>query len=183
MLVLLLLLLLLLPNMVFKVHTSKCVGSNPVHVPHDWYETSDLLIGGMASLMHYFSPEIVFNMHPSQVSIAATPTLVTKFYQHILALVFAVDEINDNPRILPNVTLGFHIYDSYTDSKMTYRTTMDLLFKSHHFIPNYKCGTQENVIGAIGGFSSDTSSRMADILGLFKIPQVGSEKQRNGDFP
>ncbi|XP_053225704.1 vomeronasal type-2 receptor 26-like [Podarcis raffonei] len=126
----------------------------------------------MASLMHYFSPEIVFNMHPSRVSIASTPTLVTKFYQHILALVFAVDEINDNPRILPNVTLGFHIYDSYTDSKMTYRTTMDLLFKSHHFIPNYKCGTQENLIGVIGGFSSDTSSRMADILGLFKIPQI-----------
>ncbi|XP_034957898.2 vomeronasal type-2 receptor 26-like [Zootoca vivipara] len=99
-------------------------------------------------------------------------SVVTKFYQHILALVFAIDEINDNPNILPNVTLGFHIYDSYTDSRMTYRTILDLLFKSHHFVPNYKCGTQENVIGVIGGFSSDTSSRMADILGLFKIPQI-----------
>nr|XP_034957597.1 vomeronasal type-2 receptor 26-like [Zootoca vivipara] len=98
--------------------------------------------------------------------------MVTKFYQHILALVFAVDEINENPRILPNVTLGLHISDSYTDSRRTYHTTMDLLFKSHHFIPNYKCGTQENVIGVIGGLSSDTSSCMADILGLYKIPQI-----------
>ncbi|XP_061446524.1 vomeronasal type-2 receptor 26-like [Rhineura floridana] len=55
---------------------------------------------------------------------------------------------------------------------MTYRTTLDLLFKSHHFIPNYKCGLQGNVIGVIGGLSYDTSSCMADILGLYKIPQI-----------
>nr|XP_028560570.1 vomeronasal type-2 receptor 26-like [Podarcis muralis] len=71
--------------------------------------------------------------------------MVTKFYQHILALVFAIDEINENPWILPNVTLGFHIYDSYTDSRKTYRTTLDLLFKSRQFFPNYKCGIQENI--------------------------------------
>ncbi|XP_060137297.1 vomeronasal type-2 receptor 26-like [Zootoca vivipara] len=95
-----------------------------------------------------------------------------KFYQHILALVFAVDEINENPKILPNSTLGFHIYDSYFDSRMTYRTTLDLLFKSHHFVPNYICGIQRKVVGVIGGLSSDTSSSMADVLGLYKIPQV-----------
>ncbi|XP_033024112.1 vomeronasal type-2 receptor 26-like [Lacerta agilis] len=98
--------------------------------------------------------------------------MVTKFYQHILALVFAVEEINENSNILPNVTLGFHIYDSYWDSKMTYCNTQDLLFNSRNFVPNYKCGTQENVIGVIGGLSSETSSNMADILGLYKIPQI-----------
>ncbi|XP_077774172.1 vomeronasal type-2 receptor 26-like [Podarcis muralis] len=179
---LVLLLLLLLPNTVFKAHASKCTGNSPVHIPHEWYEHRNLVIGGMASFMRYLFPKFVFNKHPSKV-LSDVPTVVTKFYQHILALVFAIDEINYNPNILPNVTLGFHIYDSYTDSRMTYRTILDLLFKSHHFVPNYKCGTQENVIGVIGGFSSDTSSRMADILGLFKIPQVGSENQRNGDFP
>nr|XP_028560596.1 vomeronasal type-2 receptor 26-like [Podarcis muralis] len=98
--------------------------------------------------------------------------MLTKFYQHILVLVFAVDEINENPRILPNVTLGFHIYDSYTDSRMTYRATLDLLFNTNYFVPNYQCGIQKNVIGVIGGLSSDTTSCMADILGLYKIPQV-----------
>lgn len=101
--------------------------------------------------------------------------MVTKFYQHILALVFAIDEINNNPKILPNVTLGFHIFDSYCDSKMIYRTILDLLFTSfQEFIPNYKCG-QKNVIGVIGGFGSDTTSRMADILYPYKIPQVINE--------
>uniref|UniRef100_A0A8D0DJY0 G-protein coupled receptors family 3 profile domain-containing protein n=1 Tax=Salvator merianae TaxID=96440 RepID=A0A8D0DJY0_SALMN len=98
--------------------------------------------------------------------------MVPKFYQHVLALAFAVQEINKNPNILPNVTLGFHIYDSYYVAKMTYRTTLDLLFKFHHFLPNYNCGTQNHIMGVIGGLSSDTSSKIADILHLFKIPQV-----------
>nr|XP_034992712.1 vomeronasal type-2 receptor 26-like [Zootoca vivipara] len=55
---------------------------------------------------------------------------------------------------------------------MAYRNTLDLLFKSHHFVPNYICGIQKNVVGVIGGLSSDTSSCMADVLGLYKIPQI-----------
>nr|XP_020634553.1 vomeronasal type-2 receptor 26-like [Pogona vitticeps] len=69
-----------------------------------------------------------------------------KFYQHILALAFAIHEINQNPRILPNVTLGFHIYDSYSNARMTYRTTLDLLFKMHRIVPNYECDIQKNLI-------------------------------------
>ncbi|XP_066486665.1 vomeronasal type-2 receptor 26-like [Tiliqua scincoides] len=56
--------------------------------------------------------------------------VVTKFYQQILALAFAIDEINENSEILPNISLGFHIYDSYVDARMTYRNTLDLLFHS-----------------------------------------------------
>ncbi|XP_060137292.1 vomeronasal type-2 receptor 26-like [Zootoca vivipara] len=55
---------------------------------------------------------------------------------------------------------------------MTYRSTLDLLFKSYHFVPNYKCGIQNNVIGVIGGLEPDISSHLADILGLYKIPQI-----------
>nr|XP_034992734.1 vomeronasal type-2 receptor 26-like [Zootoca vivipara] len=131
----------------------------------------------MASHMYYIVPKVSFKKNPSRDSID-TPLVVTKFYQHILALVFAVDEINENPRMLPNVSLGFHIYDSYYDSKMTYRNTLDLIFKSHHFVPNYRCGIHKNVIGVIGGLSSDTSWCMANVLGLFKIPQLHSFLQR-----
>ncbi|XP_060137320.1 vomeronasal type-2 receptor 26-like [Zootoca vivipara] len=167
----LLLLLPLLPNLVSQVQSVKCTTNNPVHVQYEWHETGDLVIGAMVSHLYYIVPELFFKKHPSQVVID-TPLVVTKFYQHILALVFAIDEINENPRMLPNVSLGFHIYDSYYDSKITYQNTLDLIFKSHHFVPNYRCGIQKNVIGIIGGLSSDTSWCMANILGLFKIPQI-----------
>nr|XP_056720090.1 vomeronasal type-2 receptor 26-like [Euleptes europaea] len=98
-------------------------------------------------------------------------SLITKFYQHILALVFAIHEINQNPNILPNVTLGFHIHDSYIYLKWTYRTTLDLLFTSRELVPNYKCGTQKKMLGVIGGYSSETSTDMATLLSRYKIPQ------------
>ncbi|XP_015682078.1 vomeronasal type-2 receptor 26-like [Protobothrops mucrosquamatus] len=98
--------------------------------------------------------------------------MITKFYQHVLSLAFAVKEINENPQILPNVTLGFHICDSYYSARMTYRTTLDLLFKSNRFIPNYKCGTSKNVMAILGGLESDTSSHILDIIDFYKIPQL-----------
>ncbi|XP_053216368.1 vomeronasal type-2 receptor 26-like [Podarcis raffonei] len=74
--------------------------------------------------------------------------------------------------MLPNITLGFHISDTYYDAKMTYRTTLELIFKSHTFLPNYKCGTQKNLLAVIGGLGSDTSFHVMNILGLHKIPQL-----------
>ncbi|XP_048372720.1 vomeronasal type-2 receptor 26-like [Sphaerodactylus townsendi] len=97
--------------------------------------------------------------------------MLPQFYQHILALVFAVNEINENPKILSNVTLGFHIYDICNDAKVTFRTTLDLLFKLHRYFPNYECDEQKNVMAVIGGLEPDMSFYMANILHLYKIPQ------------
>ncbi|XP_070582846.1 vomeronasal type-2 receptor 26-like [Erythrolamprus reginae] len=100
------------------------------------------------------------------------PCVLTKFYQHVLSLVFAVKEINENPKILSNITLGFHIHDSYYNPMMTYRTTLDLLFRSQKFVPNYKCDTRKNLISVIGGLTSETSSYMAELIQFYKIPQL-----------
>ncbi|KAH0626224.1 hypothetical protein JD844_001063 [Phrynosoma platyrhinos] len=98
--------------------------------------------------------------------------VVTKFYQHILSLVFAIKEINENPNILPNVTLGFNIYDSYNDAHVTYRTTLELLFKSHRLVLNYKCESLKEPLAIIGAHAFKTSSFMENILTLYKIPQL-----------
>ncbi|XP_053120150.1 vomeronasal type-2 receptor 26-like [Hemicordylus capensis] len=164
-------LLLPLLHVVNKAQTFKCTGMKPVDIPHEWYQPGEILIGGITTHIHYLIPKLRFKEHPSR-EIMTTPGLVLKHYQHILALAFAINEINETPSILPNITLGFHIYDSYGDEQMTYRSTLDLLFKSHGFLPNYHCGIQKNVIGVIGGLTSDISLRMAEILGLYKIPQI-----------
>nr|XP_020671226.1 vomeronasal type-2 receptor 26-like [Pogona vitticeps] len=100
--------------------------------------------------------------------------MVPKFYQHALAMAFAIHEINKNPKILPNLTLGFHICDSYYNARLTYRTTLELLFKGQRFVPNYDCDGRKNLQAVIGGLGSDTAFLMADILRLYKIPQFAS---------
>nr|XP_056720658.1 vomeronasal type-2 receptor 26-like [Euleptes europaea] len=39
------------------------------------------------------------------------------------------------------------------------------------FSPNFNCSIPKNVVGIIGGLNSETSSYMADVLSLYKIPQ------------
>ncbi|XP_060137352.1 vomeronasal type-2 receptor 26-like [Zootoca vivipara] len=152
-------------------NTMSCPVNDPIPVPHDWYQPGDFIIGGIASHMYYILYEVFFKEHPTQ-NLFDVSYMMTKYYQHVLALAFAVKEINENPNILPNVTLGFHTYDSYYDARMTYRTTLDLLYKMSRFVPNYKCDTQKNLIAIIGGLGSDTSFHIADMLGLYKIPQL-----------
>uniref|UniRef100_A0A8C5SS87 G-protein coupled receptors family 3 profile domain-containing protein n=1 Tax=Laticauda laticaudata TaxID=8630 RepID=A0A8C5SS87_LATLA len=163
--------ILLLPELAMKVQPLKCTEEEALKIPQEWYQDGELLIGGLMSHIHYLFPEISFKRHPFEESVDL-PFVITKFYQHILALVFAVKEINKYLHILPNITLGFHIYDSYSDALMTYRTTLDLLFKLHKIVPNYICGTINKIVGIIGGMSPETSIRMAEILQLFKIPQI-----------
>ncbi|XP_061447770.1 vomeronasal type-2 receptor 26-like [Rhineura floridana] len=147
--------------------------SDPLKIPHEYYQPGDLIIGGISSQFLTFSDTIDFHQHPSAVFIE-DPLVVTKNYQHVLAFMFAVKEINENPRILPNVTLGFHIYDSYFNEKMTYQTTLNILFSLNGIVPNYKCDRQKNLIAAIGGLDSETSIYMATLLSMYKIPQVSS---------
>ncbi|XP_060110658.1 vomeronasal type-2 receptor 26-like [Heteronotia binoei] len=106
-----------------------------------------------------------------------------KFHQHVLALVFAVKEINQNPTFLPNITLGFHIYDNFYDMKMTYRTTLGLIYKLHQYFPNYECDAHKNLVAVVGGITFDMSFHMSNILSLYKIPQepVGLNETCTGE--
>ncbi|XP_015281607.1 PREDICTED: vomeronasal type-2 receptor 26-like [Gekko japonicus] len=87
-------------------------------------------------------------------------------------MAFAVKEINDNLRILPNVTVGFHIWDSYFNARETYRATVELLSTKNRLLPNYNCDFQNNMIAVIGGLEAETSLYIASVLAIYNIPQL-----------
>ncbi|XP_060138024.1 vomeronasal type-2 receptor 26-like [Zootoca vivipara] len=167
MLVFIVSILFLLPHTVCQ-HTSSCTLNYLLRIPHEYYQPGDLLIGALAS--HIF---VALNKEDFRgiLTTHQLPNLfvVPKNYQHLLALVFAVKEINENPKILPNITLGFHIYDSYFNRRVTYQATLGL--PSTH-VPNYRCDLQKNLMAVIGGLDFDTSLDMATILDIYKIPQL-----------
>lgn len=97
---------------------------------------------------------------------------VPKNYQHVLSMVYAVKEINENSKILPNISLGFHIFDSHFDAKMTFQNTLNLLFHQNRTVLNYNCHLQTHPVAVVGSLDSETSLHMAAVLGIYKVPQV-----------
>ncbi|XP_042549900.1 vomeronasal type-2 receptor 116-like [Dipodomys spectabilis] len=92
-------------------------------------------------------------------------------YQLILALAFAVEEINKNPDLLPNMTLGFDIYNvdfrvwSTLDSPFTW-------LSGQYKIPNYTCMRESNSVAVLTGISGRTSAQIGTLLELYRFPQL-----------
>nr|XP_016853014.1 PREDICTED: vomeronasal type-2 receptor 26-like [Anolis carolinensis] len=61
--------------------------------------------------------------------------LMSKNYQQVLALVFAVEKINKDPHFLPNISLGFRLYDNYYDGGQTYENVISLLSERDKLTP------------------------------------------------
>ncbi|XP_061447648.1 vomeronasal type-2 receptor 26-like [Rhineura floridana] len=165
------LLLVLLPRMTGKAHIIKCRFQYLHHPLHKYHQNGNVLIGAIASQSFIITTSISFTEEPPPTLLGEF-VVVPKNYQHILALAFAVKEINENAQILPNVTLGFHIYDSYFNAKSTYHATMLLISRLERFVPNYICDVQNNLIAVIGGLDSHISLHVANVLDIYKIPQL-----------
>ncbi|XP_061447606.1 vomeronasal type-2 receptor 26-like [Rhineura floridana] len=170
--------------MVCKGHRIQCRVHSPPPPFQKYHQSGDLILGGIASQARFVSPSITFTEEPPPALLEEL-VMVPKNYQHILALVFAVKEINENPQLLPNVTLGFHIYDSYLSAKWTYHATLLLTSTLERFVPNYRCGVQNSLIAVIGGLDSEISLHIATILDVYKIPQLiyGSAPVMNDKTP
>ncbi|XP_034261526.2 vomeronasal type-2 receptor 26-like [Pantherophis guttatus] len=54
----------------------------------------------------------------------------------------------------------------------TYLASMELLSSHDSFIPNYRCNIHQNLVCVIAGPNSHNSRVMADILSIYKIPQL-----------
>uniref|UniRef100_A0A8D2LX01 G-protein coupled receptors family 3 profile domain-containing protein n=1 Tax=Varanus komodoensis TaxID=61221 RepID=A0A8D2LX01_VARKO len=98
-------------------------------------------------------------------------SIVPKNYQHILALIFGIKEINENLQILPNLTLGFNIYDSYTNADRTYHTTMLLLSTQERLVPNYVCDMQNNPVAFIYGAAPIMNEKTPGLPFYQMVPQ------------
>ncbi|KAK9397809.1 type-2 vomeronasal receptor [Crotalus adamanteus] len=162
----------LLPSAVCYVPVAKCIISDSRKINHKYYQSGDVIIAGISSQSYRFSNPLNFERHPAS-ELFDDLIFVTQTYQHILAFVFAVKEINENIQMLNNVSLGFNIYNDYFTGSLTYLASLELLSTRDKFIPNYKCDVQGITVAVIGGPNSKACLFMATILSIYKIPQLG----------
>ncbi|XP_078524857.1 extracellular calcium-sensing receptor-like [Lissotriton helveticus] len=95
-----------------------------------------------------------------------------KNYRALQAMVFAIEEINANPNILPNITIGFQIYDSCRIMQRSLEGTLWILAGQNESVPNFCCREKLQLMGIIGDAGSSGSIVMARVLGLYRLPQI-----------
>ncbi|XP_061688171.1 glutamate receptor, metabotropic 6b isoform X4 [Syngnathoides biaculeatus] len=97
------------------------------------------------------------------------------------AMLYALDQINSDPDLLPNITLGARILD--TCSRDTYALEQSLTFVQaliQKDTSDVRCSNgeppiipkPERVVGVIGASGSSVSIMVANVLRLFSIPQI-----------
>lgn len=94
-------------------------------------------------------------------------------YAAIAAFNFVVKKINKDPEILPNITLGYHLFDAFGDEMKSLQSVLQILSGVTDEIPNYSCLDHGKVIGFLG-YSFD----MEQILQIYGYPKVSVTRSR-----
>ena len=87
-------------------------------------------------------------------------------YQYMEAMLFAINEINTDPDLLPNITLGAQIYDT-CQSKTIAADAAKRFIKI-----SLKEESRKQLAGVVGALSSGVSETVANFLRVFEIPQI-----------
>ncbi|XP_013927384.1 PREDICTED: vomeronasal type-2 receptor 26-like [Thamnophis sirtalis] len=130
---------------------------------------------GMLEDFALSSKEITVRFGETLLAFVSKPKdrFLPKNYQQFLALMFAVLEVNKDLLLLPNITLGFRIYENLKMERKIFLYSLFLLSTRRRMLPGYKCDRKDPLLSAIGGHNSKSSRQMASIFSIFKAPQLG----------
>ncbi|XP_034557488.1 extracellular calcium-sensing receptor-like [Notolabrus celidotus] len=138
---------------------------NEIHKP------GDVVLGGLFEV-HYTSvfPERTYTSEPRQPSCKGFDTLG---FRHAMTMAFAIDEINKNSDLLPNVTLGYSLYDNCGALVIGFSGGLSLASgREEEYLFEENCSGTPPVLGIVGDSPSTFSIATSNVLGLYKIPIV-----------
>ncbi|XP_030043874.1 vomeronasal type-2 receptor 26-like [Microcaecilia unicolor] len=133
-------------------------------------KTGDLILGGIIQMTLFAKADAYsFESYPKTF---VCNTRNIRYNRHLLAFYFAIQEINQNAKMLPNITLGFNIYDSCSEAGVSLCGVLNILSGEKEPVPGYRCHQQGQVVGFIGSPSSVTSLAIARLTAIYRYPQI-----------
>ncbi|XP_028274717.1 extracellular calcium-sensing receptor-like [Parambassis ranga] len=135
------------------------------------HKPGNVVLGGLFEV-HYTSifPERTFTSEPQQPHCKGFDTLG---FRHAMTMAFAIDEINKNTNLLPNVTLGYSLYDNCGALLVGLSGALSLASgQEEQFLIQENCSGIPPVLGIVGDHYSTFSIAISSVLGLYKMPIV-----------
>ncbi|XP_056466452.1 extracellular calcium-sensing receptor-like [Gadus chalcogrammus] len=88
-------------------------------------------------------------------------------------MAFAVEEINRNSMLLPNISLGYNLYDSCGNLWNSLSAALSMTSGSgEHFQLNESCYGYPPVLGIVGDSSSTRTIAISNLVSLYRVPMV-----------
>uniref|UniRef100_A0A8C4S0X4 Extracellular calcium-sensing receptor-like n=1 Tax=Erpetoichthys calabaricus TaxID=27687 RepID=A0A8C4S0X4_ERPCA len=134
-------------------------------------QNGDIVIGGIFS-MHYnlILRKPTFNVIPEPLKCKG---FVNNSFQFAQAMVFAIEEINNSTDLLPEISLGYKIFDGCSFPLLAIKGAMELINGPEDEMTfNESCSKSFFAPGLIGQSDSTSTIGMAATLGPFHIPVV-----------
>ncbi|KAM8904502.1 uncharacterized protein AB9W97_008129 [Spinachia spinachia] len=151
-------------------HSISCQLQGQFHL-NGMHKAGDVVLGGLFEI-HFFSvfPDLSFTSEPQQPTCHSFDVLG---FRQAQTMVFAIDEINRNPDLLPHVTLGYSLYDNCVKLGIGFRAALSLASsREEQFILEDNCVGTPPVLGIVGDSSSTRSIAISSVLGLYRVPMV-----------
>ncbi|KAL2094438.1 hypothetical protein ACEWY4_009157 [Coilia grayii] len=137
--------------------------------------SGDIMLGGL------FPIHLGVQSHDQDLAARPEATECVRFnfrgFRWLQAMVFAVDQINNSTELLPNVTLGYRIHDTCNTVSKALEATLS--FVAQNKIDSLSLdefcncsGKVPSTIAVVGATGSSVSTSVANLLGLFYIPQI-----------
>ncbi|OCT96493.1 hypothetical protein XELAEV_18008697mg [Xenopus laevis] len=159
----------------FEVNITQPACYLKIHKKSEEYEyrkEGDIIIGGVMTISTYWKS------NTNELLACVKPELQN--FKNLLQMIYTVDKTNKNPSLLPNVTLGYHIYDSCGDPQKAVKSTLQILSGTRELVPNYSCVGKGMIAGFIGDQGSDTTVSIAQILSLYGYTQMCNQLLNDG---
>ncbi|XP_075466118.1 vomeronasal type-2 receptor 26-like [Ascaphus truei] len=165
----LVLVLLVLPHVVGIFVNSDCALRIPTL--QQYFRDGDVIIGGLVTVQIF--PLFLKNSFQRLPEYEMVCRIIqTRNYQNLLAFVFAINEINTDPELLPNTSLGFHFIDTCLSEGISALGAINMISGKSSSIPNFRCEHSRNMVAFVDGLSPQVTLELARIFGMYKIPQI-----------
>ncbi|KAG7480110.1 extracellular calcium-sensing receptor-like [Solea senegalensis] len=155
---------------VSSLYSSSCQLQEQFHL-NGMHKTGDVILGGLFAI-NFFSDDLSLTF-TSKPQLPPCYGFDVRGFRQAQSMAFAIDEINNKSSLLPNVTLGYSLYDNCFQLGIGFRAALSLVSGQEEQVTlEENCVGTPPVLGIVGDTTSSNSIAISTVLGLYRVPLV-----------